>query len=502
MAEKFKPGFLARIAPQFALNREMARAKLDILVQRRAAMSASYAPVGGGRRSSEFRKNSLDATATMRGTRGPLAEIARDMLRNNPRVVRANRLIAGHAIGRGIRPVVTMASDEAGKDKDKIEGLIRDHLMTEAIDADGRYNLMGLQRLAMGTIPVSGEVLLRRRYRKASDGLPLPFQVQMLETDYIAEAVDSFGHRSHSRTDRGIEYGPTGRPTAYHLYAEHPGSLFGSVDVRRVDAANIAHAFHSDRPGARRGVSWYTPVMAELLDLHKLMQAALKQQEVSAMFAGIIKSDDEDSDRSDALLTLSSGAILQLSGGEEWETVKPPDANPIEPIVQMIDRTIATALMLTYEDFAGTYRGVNYTGGRMGRMASDPAVGAWQDDLVIGMQMRPLERWFKEAVYLKTFIDPDSYRIEWTAPKRPVVDPTKDYPAERARVRSGQASLSQVIREHGHDPARVFDEWTRDAAKFDELGLVFDSDPRRVSIAGVEQTSSDRNSENDQGTNQ
>jgi len=498
MANGFN-GLLSRIAPGFALKREVTQAQLELLQKRRGAVGGSsrsasaYAPVGGGRRSREFYRNSRDAQGALRGAREPLAFIARDMLRNNARVGRANNLFAGYTVGSGIRPVVVMKNGAGDAVKSWIEGLIEDHLLTTAFDADGHSTLFGHQVLAMKTIPTSGEVLLRRRHRRKTDGLPLPFQVQCLETDYIAAGVNTLPRGGASRIEDGVEYGPTGLPVAFHLYREHPGSLYGGGDIRRVTADNISHAFMVDRPGQRRGVSWYSAVMPELMDIHKFMQGTLKRQEVAAMFAGILKKGgDDDASGEDLLGDLEAGSILELEGNDELEFNDPPSALSAEPVVRLIDRTLAAGLMLTYEGFTGDYSNVNYTSGRMGRMDQDPVQRFWQEELVIAKQMARVSVWFKEAVYFQTGIEPDDYKLRWTAPRRPVVDPTKDWPALIKKIRGGLASRQSVIREAGEDPDRVLQEWQADAKSADDNGLVFDSDPRRTAASGGAQSSANK----------
>lgn len=488
MANGFN-GLLSKVAPGVALAREEKQAKLDLLqAQRGKFLASTYAPVGGGRRTKEFYRNSRDASGAMQGARLPLAYIGRDMFRNNPRVARANNLIAGYTISSGIRPVVTM-KDDAPEQKALIEGLIRDHLETTAIDADGHSTIYGLQRLAMVSVPTSGEVLVRRRLRRASDDLPLPFQIQMLEADFIADEKQTYGNGLR-RIESGIEYGVTGRPEAYHLHSEHPGSIYGGGQVRRVEAKNIAHVFQLDRPGQRRGVSWYAPVMAELHDIHKFMQGTLKRQEVAAMFAGILKTggdNDPDDDTSRAMDELQAGTIFELEAGTELDFTDPPGAQNAEPIVRLIDRAIASGLMLTYEGFSGDYSQVNYTSGRMGRMDQDPIVRFWQNELMVARTLGPVTRWFKEAIDLKMGIDPARYTIDWTPPRRAVVDPTKDFPALIKKIRGGLGSRQAAIRELGDDPDRVRREILEDAQRDDADDLVFDSDARRVSVSGVGQ---------------
>ena len=65
-----------------------------------------------------------------------------------------------------------------------------------------------------------------------------------------------------------------------------------------------------------------------------------------------------------------------------------------------------------------------------------------------------------------------------------VLDPASEVPANRDAVRSGQKTHSQVIRENGDDPDTFFAEMAEDLKRLDELGIVLDSDPRRVTQAG------------------
>ena len=494
-------GLISVVSPRLALKRELAQAKLDFVQKHRVFAqpkkgASAYAPVGRGRRAREFHRNGQDAHGAMRGSREPLSFIARDMLRNNPRVVRANNLFAGYTVGSGIRPVVEMVDKEDSKTKSVIEGLIEDHLLTTAIDADGNSTLFGIQALSMKTIPVSGEILIRRRYRRKSDGFPLPFQIQCLETDYLAKSRNSGPVNGGPRVEDGIEYGPAGRAQGFWLHSEHPGSVYGGGTVRRISAEHVAHSFMVDRPGQRRGVSWYTPVMPELMDIHKFMQGTLKRQEVAAMFAGILKregsDDDPDGEAADFLGELEAGGILELDSQDTMDWNDPPSAISAEPVVRLIDRVIASGLMLTYESFTGDYSNVNYSSGRMGRIDQDPMAHFWQEELVIAKQLSKVSIWFKEALYFSRFIEPDSYRLRWTAPRRPVVDPTKDYPALIKKIRAGLDSRQSVIREAGKDPNRVMREVAEDNAQSDADGLVFDTDPRRTTTSGGDKTTNSK----------
>lgn len=452
---------LARVAPQMALSREIAGIKLQMLKSRRAEMFGShYLPTGGSDRAKDFRRQRSDAVEAARGSRAMLSFIGRDMLRNNPRVNRANNLIVNATVGGGIIPTVRMRSDEDKRSKDIIEGLIKDHLCSTAIDSEGRSNIYGLQALSLGTIPISGEVLMRRRLRRASDGLPLPFQIQLLETDFL-DQWRTASERSGVTIDQGVEYSPLGREQAFWLHRQHPGSRWQGGESVRVPAEHVVLSFLPQRPGQRRGVSWYAPVMTQLHELQKFLDATLKRQEVAAMFAGIMETEQAvgmDGAAPRELPELQAATIMEIGRDESLTFNDPPSADSAEPIMRLIDRTIAAGLMISYEGFSGDYSNVNFSSGRMARIDTDPTVTRWQRHLLIDQQMSRIGAWTKEAIAMVRGIDPDSYVIEWTPPQRPMVDPTKEIPALIKQIGAGLQSRRGIIRQQGGDPNAIEQE--------------------------------------------
>ena len=79
--------------------------------------------------------------------------------------------------------------------------------------------------------------------------------------------------------------------------------------------------------------------------------------------------------------------------------------------------------------------------------------------------------------------------VEWSPPKFEAVDPQKDAMANLLSIRSGTMTLAEVIAKQGRNPDAVLAEIAATNAKLDALGLVLDSDPRRVTKTGSAQTS-------------
>lgn len=462
---------LAVVAPRAALRREMA------LKQRGLVMAVGhYDGAGRGARGKDFRVNRTDAIEATRHDRARLSWISRDMLRNNPRVVRAEALIVGQTVGGGIVPRVTMADPEDTETKQRIEELIRRHCLSRDMDADGRLNLYGLQALAMSQVCGSGETLIRRRARRAGDGLALPFQVQVLEPDYLDDLVDG-PLRGGNRAVQGVEFDAIGRRVAYHLFGEHPGGRQQiRRQTRRVLAENVIHAFDVKRPGQVRGVSWFAPVLTLLHELQKYQDGQVKRQEIASMFAAILKSESLSDELTEEMQSLAAGAVLTIGADEEMDFTDPPGVDGYEAFMRGTDRTLAAGLGLTYEGFAGDYSGVNFSSARMGRLDTDPNVQRWQRHIMIAQVCDPLAGWIKEAIADVSDIDPAAYELTWTPPRRAMIDPVKEYAAAEHAIRAGLKSRRAVIRETGDDPADVEAEIVEERRWAEDEGAVFSSD--------------------------
>ncbi len=223
-------------------------------------------------RSAGWRAVSTDANAEIRAAGERLRDVARDMCRNNAYARRARDVIVTNTIGSGIIPNIEASRKGTIK---KLEELLRAHFDTPACDALGRLDLYGLQAQALACVIESGECLVRYRQRRITDGLPLPFQLQVLEPDYLDTSVDG-QQRNGNIAIQGIEYDRLGRVRAYHLFDQHPGSATGGTPQSRpVLARFVTHLFRGDRPGQNRGASWFAPVILRLRDMNDYMDAQL-----------------------------------------------------------------------------------------------------------------------------------------------------------------------------------------------------------------------------------
>lgn len=476
---------IARVAPGWALSRARSRMALDMA--RKVQMR--YDATTGGRRGQSWRPVATDADAAS-AQRQRLAEIARDMVRNTPFAARAQQVIANNVVGDGIIPKISADNDRTAAE---LREIVEDHLDTTAIDAAGRNNLYGLQRLATNTVVDAGEVLVRKRRRRMTDGLVLPMQIEVLEPDYLDDTLQGTTKAGNQVRD-GIEYDRIGRRVAYYLFDEHPGSQGWRVrlESRRVDARDVVHVFRSDRPGQNRGVSWFAPVALRMQDAADHQDAQLMRQKIAACFAAFrVTPDGEPAPAStDAtttgsrFTTLEPGRIEDLQPGEDIRFAAPPGVEGYDEFTRHVMREVAAGMGITYEALTGDLSGVNFSSARMGRMEMDRNVSSWQWTMLIPQMMQPLARWVLDEYAFTRARPVEGVRIGWVPPARILVDPAREIPPLIKKVRAGFDSRSHVIRSLGFDPERVEEEIAGENRRADDAGLVFDSDARRATASG------------------
>lgn len=493
--------FIAWRNPVEGLRRARARAALDLVMNYRATTT--------GKRGSSWKRVASDADAAST-RRNVLAFVARDMIRNSPFAVRAQAVIASNVVGDGIGwKVQTEAKAKANQKK--IAAKLKRHLETTDIDADGRQNLYGLQRLALNTIIDSGEVLIRRRRRSLRDGFALPFQVQVLEPDFIDTSRDGLetGIPAGNTVREGIEYNAIGQRVAYWLFPQHPGStrrLGSGYTSRRVPASEILHIYRQDRPGQMRGVSWFAPVALAMQDLMDAQDAHLMRQKIAACFAGFrtapegdvvgdpANKDADGNDNPGGLSSIQPGRIQNLRPGEDIKFSAPPGVDGFDAFTKMVLQSAAAGLGITYEALTGDLSNVNFSSARMGRMEMDRNVSSWQWLMLVPQMLQPMARWTVEALTQVADVRvPDDLTLVWVPPHRMMVDPNREITALRDKVKAGFASRQGVIRELGYDPEDLVAEQIEDLEVCRETGLRFDSDVsfQSVSASAPEPTEPD-----------
>ncbi len=474
--------FTLSLAPQWTLRRLQARAAAD-------AIARSYNAATVGHRTSSWRKNRGDANAVIGPALLDLRVQARDLIRNNSWGRRGQRTIANNTVGWGIVPKSNGPSEKVNAEAMRLWKLWAD---TTECDSERRLSFYGIQHQVMKSLVSDGEVLIRRRRRFEKDGLSIPLQLQMIESDFIDTNKDGEIGPSGGKIVQGVEYDLLGRRAAYWLFPEHPGSsdATGNNVSKRVPADEIAHIFYSERPGQARGVSWLSAAILNLKDFDEFEDAELMRQKIAACFAAFVTdvdgvgsplgTEDEDDESIDEL---EPGMIKNLKPGQTVAFGTPP-ATTSDGFAARQLRRVAAGLGITYEDLTGDYSQVNFSSARMSRISHQSHLRDWQYNMLIPQLCSTIWRWAMAAAFVREENLPGA---DWTVSPLPMIEPDKEGLAYQRLVRVGAMTPSEMVREQGGDPAGHWAEYAADMSKLDELKIKLDADVRAVSQAGLTQ---------------
>lgn len=474
------------VSPSLELQRIRARIAADLVLRHYEAASTS-------RRTQGWNRSGGDANAVAGPVLARLRGAARDLVRNNGHASKALRVIGNHVVGWGI---VAKPGDRRARDAWK------EWAGSTDCDSDGRNDLAGIQKLVLRTAGESGEVLIRRRFRRPEDGLSIPMQLQVIDPDHIDTSKHQIVRGPQGqvvgRIIYGIEFDLLGRRTAYWLFPDHPGSseLTGLPASRRIPAESIIHVYEQLRPGQVRGVTWFAPILVKFKDFDEYSDATLMKQKIAACLAVLTSDSDGNASplgtagaagsETEFVDSLEPGMILNVPPGRSIQVVQPPQVREYGDYASVTQHEIAAGLGMSFEDFSGDYSKTNFSSSRMSRQAYWGNVEDWQR-MMIGQFCTPVWRWAMEAAVIVSRVGMSGDRLpvaDWTAPAQPMIDPSNEGLAIMRNVRAGIQTLPEAIRERGYDPDEFLAEYAKSNEKLDELGIVLDSDPRRTTQAG------------------
>jgi lambda family phage portal protein len=446
------------------------------------------------------------------------------LARNSPWAHSILESFTADVVGTGVQPQ-SQHPDRAWRPK--INALFADFV--EQSDADGICDFYGQQWVAAMEVRQGGDCLALKRPRLKDDvdteGMPLavPLQIQLLSGRFLPYWKTELSLKNGNRIICGIEYGPIGRPVAYHLLKEDPGELNpqGSTgETVRVDAARVIHMFRRKMAGQVRGEWALVRAILRLNDLDEYEAAELFRKKGAAMFGGIIKATDptqvaemfggsmqlSNADGSTMTLNDAMARLAQIEmtpgtwpivlPGFEIENFQPADVGPnFEPFIRHHLRAAAQAGDVTYEQVTGDMTGVNYSSARVAQQNQFRRLEPWQWQVIVFQFCRPVWNAFlaRAVATVPEFAALPGYaqdrraahRVTWHPQGRPFINPVDELTAEVIAVRAGFKSKSQVIREMGFDPEVIEREIEDENKRADAAGRIHDTDPRKVTQTGI-----------------
>lgn len=484
-------------APQYAAKRARARADIERTEYARTVLShhvRKYEAATAGRRGKSWRASSSDPNSEVMSSLQTVRDRHRQLIRDNPWAKRCKEAIVSNAISYGIS--TTWSDPRIQAEWDAWFGAL-------VCDADGMHNGYGLQALLMGAIVESGDVLIRRRWRRPQDGLALPMQLQVMEADYLDTTRDG-QLASGARIIGGVQFSPFGKREGYWVFRNHPGdALAPSLESTFVDAKEMQLVYRVDRPGQVRGMPWGHAVMLTVKDLDGYEDAYLLRNELANCHVGVLHDSNplnssavsvEDSEPMPE--KFEPGRLLVAPPGMGISFNDPPRPDGYGPFTTEVKYRIAAGYGVSYEAMTGNLKDVNFSSGRMGWLEFQRNIEAWRWNMFIPQALETVCTWFREALALsgrvpQAVIDRATY--EHRAPKREMIDPNKEVDGMIKKLESGLSSWTGELSEMGESPQSVLDQIAADRAAFAAAGIPYPFD--KIAPAPVQQEASDDDDE-------
>jgi lambda family phage portal protein len=486
------------VSPRTMRQRMAERAKAEMIetATRSATGRRGYDAARHSRLTQGWRAGPGSADAEISPDLATLRNRSRDLARNNPYVASAVRQLVANLVGDGMEARAVHPDPHIQK---LAQGI---YLGWAKSKVDGWNDFYGVQGIAVRAMIESGDVL---QLWSAANGVP-DAVLTLIEGDQLESPQAGLLNRGPRIID-GVEYGGTaGARAAYHILEEHPGDrLRGFVKKsRRIDAQHVDHLFEQTRPGQSRGVPWLCPSIRKLRELEDLANAILTKKKLQACIGIIRTLSADEADEVDtgtevaegdehpvgsgspALDRMTPGMVVEGLPGEEFTTIAPTADGDSDVFFRQELRSVAASLGIPDYLMTGDVSQANYSSLRAALVAFYKLLDHWQQNIIIPRLLDPaFARIMRREALLRREPRLAEVTAVWTPPPREWVDPIKDVAARIMEQRAGYKNMPEALAERGIEWREHFEEAAMVNSEIDRLGLVFDTDPRKINGTGA-----------------
>lgn len=473
-----------------------------------ASSTGPYHAASEGRRVRMWRAPSAGPNMVNLSGLATIRARARDQVRNNPWAASAMDKLVANGIATGIQ-----AKGLWGTKKHKAAEAALWKLHMANCDADWVCDGYGLQALAWREWKEVGEVFVRFRSRRMSDGLPVPLQVQLIEAEQCPSDLYTLASNGN-KVRAGIEFDAIGRRVAYWMYREHPGDAtlgYNGNELSRVPADQVEHVYLPKRAGQLRGVPDMTPALLRLFNLDRFSDNVLERQSIANLFAGFfveklpeygagdaaaqpLPMGNTESDRDGTELAgMEPGTMQYLPPGVEVQFNSPPDAGAYYPeFMRQGLMAFATTMGLPLEVLTGDLREISDRALRLILNEFRRLIEMWQWLTFIPRFCQPWRARYFDAAVLSGALEIPGYAEKrekvidtlWVPQGWPYSHPVQDVDADIKAIRAGLQARSSTVLARGEDPEQMEKTIAADNERADQLGFVFSSDSRKTTPEG------------------
>lgn len=430
-----------------------------------------YAGARHTRTTGSFGASAGSADAELSASLTVLRQRSRQMVRDSAYAKRAKAIIVNNVIGTGVgmqAQVETTRGTANSTVNDAIESAWKEWAEADQCHTGGVLAFGDLERALQGEVFEAGEVFVRL-HRRPFGRSRIPFALEMIEAERIADGIESYGIAPGNELRMGVEVDQFGRPAAYWIRGRNQGDIRVRVGestdrVERVPASEIIHLKITTRWPQTRGEPWMHAVLRKVDDLDQYSQHEITAARASAAYFATITTpepdnglkDDEEEDTGKQVMDIEPLTIQSLMPGETLDFHTPNRPNSaFDAFVRAMLREIAAGVGTSYESLSRDYSQSNYSSSRLSLLDDRDGYRSLQQWWLRSFRL-PLHRiWLQQAVLSGAIReipieaygrDMKRYEAVTFKPRGwSWVDPTKEVTAYKEAIRAGLTTITDVI---------------------------------------------------------
>lgn len=373
------------------------------------------------------------------------------------------------------------------------------------LDAGGRHTLTSMARLAVEQHTIYGECLGTVEWIRESDR-PFNTAIQMIDTDRLSTPLN---RRDDKNLSMGVQLNHWGRAAGYHIRMAHPSEWMYGQDTmawKYVPSKlpwgrrQVIHIFDQHRPGQTRGIGTMVSAIPEIKMARQFREIVLQNAILNATYAATVESDldaasifarlggtdfrPEEVQQAlesymmghySALNTVIGSSNQLKLGGLKIPHLPPGSKLSLQGAGQggplgsefeaSLNRLMASALGVSYEQFSRDYTKTNYSSGKMASVETYKTMLSIKRHVADAFATTVYRLWFEEAFNKGVFQSvrrsmPSFYEdqnkewytsCDWIGASRGQVDELKETQAAILRVNNGLSTLEDENARLGKD---------------------------------------------------
>lgn len=429
---------------------------------------------------------------------------SRQLIRDSAYAKRAKVIVQNNIIGQGIGMQAAVSNTRGtlnAKINDDIERVWKSWTHKAQCHTGQALHFSEFERACVGQAFEAGEVFIRM-YNESFSGGPVPFTLELIEAERIADDIGAPGPVNGSNIVKlGIEVDRFGAPVNYMIRTIHPGDIrldsFQRSEVEVVPAAQIIHVRVIDRWPQTRAMPWLHAAARKLNDMDGLTEAEITAARAAACYMGFIETPSADAkygeEQEDGSMQseLEPAMIERLNAGEKFTFAAPNRPNTqLDPFMRMMLREVAAGGGCSYESLSRDYSQSNYSSSRLALIDDRDLWRTLQAWFIREFREEIHKRWLQQAVLAGAIpavpvreyaVRPEKYQAVRFKPRGwSWIDPAKEVEAYTEAIKAGFMTVSQVIALTGSglDLEDVLEERRYELDLMEEAGLVFSTDPK------------------------